>query len=69
MQDERLISIETKIAYQDDTIQQLNEVIIAQQKELEKLQVQLAALEKKVLDLAEIAGEASVPKAERPPHY
>jgi len=29
--DERIIRLETKIAYQDDLIQQLNEVVIGQQ--------------------------------------
>ena len=37
MNDDRLIKIETKLAYQEKTLKDLNEVVCEQQKEIEKL--------------------------------
>ena len=37
MNDDRLVEVETKLAYQEDTIQQLNEVICRQQDQIDAL--------------------------------
>ncbi len=72
MSDQRLIEIESKIAYQDDTILQLNDVLCKQQDQIDRLDALTQQLLGRVRDLSEnSAGGASEFSAmdERPPHY
>jgi SlyX protein len=69
--EERLIELETRLAYQDHTIQQLNDVVSLQQKQIDQLNVTLKSL---VERLREAAGDVSDfnagdPASEKPPHY
>jgi SlyX protein len=63
---ERIDALETRIAYQDDTIETLNQTITAQWKQID-------ALTRKITELGERLqeAEANAPGAsnERPPHY
>lgn len=59
--------VEIKISYLESANEELNEVVIAQAKEINHLKVQIEALEKKVEDLIEESGEARPNR--RPPHY
>ncbi len=63
---ERIDALESRLAYQDQTIEQLNETITAQWKQIDALTRQLAALTQRLQD-----AEANVPSPanERPPHY
>ncbi|MCP3472091.1 SlyX family protein [Bradyrhizobium sp. CCGUVB1N3] len=63
---ERIDTLEAKIAYQDDTIEQLNQTITAQWKQIDALTRQIAALNERLQE-----AEANAPGAanERPPHY
>ena len=63
---ERIDALESRLAYQDQTIEQLNETITAQWKQIDALTRQLAALTERLQD-----AEANVPLPanERPPHY
>ncbi|RJG10065.1 hypothetical protein D3879_18655 [Pseudomonas cavernicola] len=63
----RITDLESRLAFQDDTIQALNDVLVAQQRVLERLQLQVAALAKRQEDMQgqfEVS-EEDVP----PPHY
>ena len=53
-------------AYQDETIEKLNETITAQWKQIDALTRQLAALTER---LQEAEANAPAPANERPPHY
>ncbi|MFT7300480.1 MAG: SlyX protein [Porticoccus sp.] len=68
MNDYRLVEVETKLAYQEDTIQQLNEVICRQQDQIDGLLVQYELLVNRMKEL-----DADRPDGddldERPPHY
>ena len=68
MSEESIIRLETKVAYQDDLIQQLNEVIIDQQQRIRDLESKTDLLSKKLEDLLELAAEERS-SGERPPHY
>jgi SlyX protein len=65
MDDDRLINIETKLAYQEETLAELNQVIYDQQK-------QITSLEKKIQKLStqlqNAEGNSDI-KSEPPPHY
>jgi len=63
---ERIDALEMRIAYQDETIETLNQTITAQWTEIDRLTRQLAELKDRVRD-----AESNVPGPanERPPHY
>lgn len=63
---ERLDALETRLAYQDETIEQLNQTITAQWKQIDALTRQVTQLSERVQD-AET--RAPGPANERPPHY
>lgn len=65
--DERLTVIETKLAFLEDMVMTLNELVVKQQRELEMLYASKEQLENRLNDLAEMAG-SDIPQR-RPPHY
>lgn len=65
--EERITELEIKIAYQDDTIQQLNEVIIRQQKEIDQLKQFCRQLDDRLSGMTSTAERR--PEDEVPPHY
>lgn len=69
MSEERLEKIETKIALQEDQIEELNKTIYLQQKKLEQLEARCAALADYISSLAAAVHENQAVAHERPPHY
>lgn len=65
---EKIIDLETRLSYQDDTVVALNDVVARQQKQIEVLEKQLQLLSKqvKVLRPADLGSEADDTP---PPHY
>lgn len=68
MDDKRLVNIETKIAYQEHMISQLNTVVIEQQAMIDDLQKTTQALSRRVLELSESMAITDRGN-EKPPHY
>ncbi|MDO8891072.1 MAG: SlyX family protein [Sulfurimicrobium sp.] len=68
MIEERLIEIENKICYQEDTVQELNKVIYQQQKQIDRLEAICSSLVNHVRDISDAMAENSVAN-EKPPHY
>ncbi len=68
--EEQLIDVQTRVAYQEDTLAQLNEVITRQDAEIIQLKQQLRLLAQRIDELgrnpAALGGEII---DERPPHY
>ena len=69
MSEERLVEIETKIAFQEQTIKDLNDVVYEQQQEIERLGSICDALVKRIKELSEFAPGIEPPANEKPPHY
>lgn len=67
MTEERLVNIETKIAFQEDLIEELNKVIYQQQQKLSQLEAVCASLSRHIQSLE--AGNDNKSVNERPPHY
>jgi len=67
--DNKIIDIETKMAFQEETIEQLNDVIINQQKAIDKLQRQLVQLNSKIEEESQHWQTDQNPVDETPPHY
>ncbi|BDX17237.1 MAG: hypothetical protein CMK85_06885 [Pseudomonadales bacterium] len=64
----RVDELETRLAFQDDTIQALNDALAAQQFELDRLRRSLELVAKRQADLAaQIPGDAG--EEAPPPHY
>jgi len=69
MSEERLVEIETKIAFQEQTIKDLNDVLYEQQQEIERLGSTCDALVKRFKELSEFTPGIDAPVNEKPPHY
>lgn len=65
---QRLTELETRVAFQDQTIQELNEVVTRQQREIDRLARELDVLRER---LHALAPSPVVPPDEEtpPPHY
>jgi SlyX protein len=64
----RLMDIESKIAYQEHMISELNTVIIDQQKQIDQLQKTVQLLLERVAELSQCMTLSSSGN-EKPPHY
>ncbi len=62
-----MIELQTQLTFQEDTIQQLNEVVTQQQKDIERLQLQMEAL--KGLIQGYVQEQHNVKDDVPPPHY
>jgi len=69
MNEDRLIEIETKIAFQEKTIKDLNDVLYDQQKEVKRLADICDALTKRVREFSAITSEIDAQANIKPPHY
>lgn len=63
----RIDDLEARLAFQDDTIQTLNDVLVSQQRTIERMQAQIESLARRHDDLqSRVDGEEiDAP----PPHY
>lgn len=73
MNEERLVNIETKIALQEDLVEELNNTVYQQQKKLDRLEEVCRMLARHIESLAEAGTDGTTANAitaiERPPHY
>ena len=69
METDRIIEIETKLAFQEDTLQALNEVVCRQQNQIEQLEAKLVLLIDRYKQLSAEQGAGNTPVDEKPPHY
>jgi len=68
MTDKRIDELETKIAYQEYTIQELNDVIYEQQQQIDRVEVMCKHLMDRIQTLSD-TGANEQPANDRPPHY
>jgi len=68
MIEERLVDIEIKLAYQEETMRELNSVVCEQQKQIDQLESVCKAFAGRIRDLSEVL-EGRLPLNEKPPHY
>jgi SlyX protein len=67
---DRLEELESRLAFQDELVERLNEVVVRQDRLIADLQLRLSNLEKRTADLAESATAAGEGAGhEAPPHY
>lgn len=68
MSEERIINLETKVSYQEDTIQELNKIVFEQQKRLEQIESAYRTLVARTKDITEETFAQQITD-EKPPHY
>jgi SlyX protein len=68
MTEDRFIDIETKLAHQEHTIAELNDVITNHQEKIMQLEELCASLLDRVRSIGE-AMPGNAPQDEKPPHY
>ncbi|MBN1238415.1 MAG: SlyX family protein [Gammaproteobacteria bacterium] len=64
--DSRLETIESKLSFQDDALQQLGEALVAQQSRIDRLEASIRSLAEQLRALKDTAPDAPEPP---PPHY
>ncbi len=64
---ERIDALEARIAYQDDTIETLNQTVTAQWQQIDALRRLMAELSDRLRDAE--SNSRGVPANEPPPHY
>jgi SlyX protein len=69
MTENAIIELEIKIAYQEDLLQTLNDIVAKQQLRLDALEYAYKSMSEKVASLALKQPEESAPQYEIPPHY
>ena len=63
----RIMELESRLAFQDDTIQALSDELVEQNRRIERMQLQLTVLARRQ---EELGGQASIREDEAPPpHY
>ena len=69
--EEQLIDVQTRVAYQEDTLVQLNDVITRQDAEIIQLKQQMRLLAQRLDELVRnpLQGDEADVANERPPHY
>lgn len=68
LEEDRIISIESKIAFHEDLVQTLNNTVYNQQKRISDLEDQLQALLQRIANLGHSSNDPAE-HPERPPHY
>ncbi|WP_066964822.1 SlyX family protein [Microbulbifer sp. Q7] len=66
---ERIDELETRLAFQEDTLAQLNDVITAQDAQIRALVARVKEMTEKYQDLSFEVQKGMKPDEEKPPHY
>ncbi|TAN71256.1 MAG: SlyX family protein [Methylobacter sp.] len=68
MNDERIIELEIKAAYQEDLLQALNKIVAGQQQQIDRLEATCRMLNERIKSLS-TEGSGGENLDEVPPHY
>jgi SlyX protein len=69
MSEERLIELEIKVAYQDDLLHTLNNIVSEQQQQIQRLEKICQLLYERINSLSTESNRNNTPIDEVPPHY
>ena len=68
---EVLTDLQTRLAFQEQTILELNDIVASQQQQIDRLQLQVKAVYDKLNGLEDVMDKSTdnQPIVEKPPHY
>ena len=67
---QQIEALEIKVAFQEETIEQLNQVVTNQDAIIRKLEQRFSVVSEKILDMeSQLPDKSSSPTDEVPPHY
>jgi SlyX protein len=66
--DDRIIELESRLAYQEYVIQELSDLVYAQQKQIQKLESTLQKMSSQIREMLDYQSSNEIPD-EPPPHY
>lgn len=69
MNEERIIELEIKAAYQEDLLQALNQIVSRQQQQIDRLEGTCRLLNERIQSLSTQQTGIAEPAQEIPPHY
>ncbi len=69
MNDDRIIELEIKAAYQEDLLQELNKIVGRQQVQIDRLEATCKLLNERIKSLSAETGGGGENVDEVPPHY
>jgi SlyX protein len=64
-----LTELEIKLSYQEDLIQSLNQAVVDQQRQIERLEAMMKFLYERLENLPGVTTQGNQPADEKPPHY
>ncbi len=65
---ETIIDLQTRLAYQENSLEEINMTVVRQQYEIEVLKREILRLKEMIEDISQTRGEA-LAGVELPPHY
>lgn len=69
MDEQRIIELETRLAYQEQTLSDLNDAVAGQQQQLSRVEHLIESLKDRVAVIAESLSDSTGQQDQRPPHY
>jgi SlyX protein len=68
MNNDRMIELEIKVAYQEDLVQELNKIVSQQQNQIDRLEAMIKLLHDRIKSMS-VEHSNDGEKFEKPPHY
>lgn len=69
MDEQRIIEVETRLAYLEHTVTELNDVVTGQQQQLARVERLVDVLTERFKAMADALPDGGTPQDQRPPHY
>ena len=69
MSEDRLLELETKLAFQENTVNELSDQLYVQQRRIEELELSCKYLLNQLTEMADNEGNEGGPANDKPPHY
>lgn len=69
MSEDRIVELESRLAWQDDLLEQLNQTVARQEKRISELERYLELVSERYRTLSETVEALTPPEDSAPPHY
>lgn len=66
---DQLVDLQSRLAFQEDSIQSFSDQLVRQSRDLERLQIQVLSMHKRMQEMARLLEDQEEPDDSPPPHY